>query len=521
MALGMMFALQVIRSDITNPPHPRNAHEMTSTTPSLTPIELCRLLYRHRNLWLLPAVAGAVIAAILSLVLPREWKSTQALIVRPEVAGQPDQRLGKFADLSEMKTVQETVLELARSQSVLTAALTKVGRPADHNGDHWPTLQDVVDLREQLSITPPGGAEFGQTEVFYLSVLHHDRERAALLVDAICEELESCVKQLRNERAKSMTAELAKGVDRAQGELQNAVAELTKYETGVGSDLGELRYLVSPLGGQSELSQQALAIEAELRANQADQRQSETLRQVLLAAQSDPNQLVTTPLALLISQPALERLKTGLIDSQLATANLLGSRSSAHPLVAAARDTQAEIQTELHRELPLAIAGVEMDLDVQKQREAALRSQLAGIKQRVARLAESRASYATLAASVENQTRLVETARKQLADAHAQQAGASSVSLLARIDNVETDVRPVGPGRAVITSAGGLLGLIAGFGLVFLFYGPQPLSADSPTPSISVLKPVRPTEPFGLQRPVSIAEAIRRVTPARRRSMAS
>lgn len=496
---------------------------MNSTLPSLTPAELCRLLHRHRKLWLLPAVAGAAIAAILSFALPRQWKSTQALIVRPEVAGQPDQRLGKFADLSEMKTVQETVLELARSQSVLKAALTKVGRPADQTGIHWPTLEDVVDLREQLTITPPGGAEFGQTEVFYLSVLHHDRQRASRLVDAVCQELEASVKQLRNDRAKSMTAELAKGVDRAQGELQNAVRVLTKYETAIGSDLAELRYLVSPLGGQSELAQQALAIEAELRGNQAEQRQSTKLRQLLSAAQKDPKQLITTPSALLVSQPALERLKTGLIDSQLATASLMGSRSSAHPMVAAALETQAQIQAELHSELPLAISGVDIEIDIQRSRETTLKTQLAGIKQKVAGLAESRASYGMLVASVENQTRLVDAARKQLADAHAQQAGASSASLIARIDEVETDVRPAGLGRATVTAAGGLCGLIFGLGVIFLVYGPQPLSAESSLVRADVPQQLRPapTAPFGLQRPVSITEAIRRATPARKRSLAS
>jgi uncharacterized protein involved in exopolysaccharide biosynthesis len=483
---------------------------MNPTTPSLTPAELVQLFRRRRKWWLLPALFGAVIAALLTLVLPRQWKSTQALIVRPEVAGQPEQRLGKFADLSEMKTLQETVLELARSQGVLESALAKVGPPDDHTAEHWPTSQDIVDLREQLRITPPGGAEFGQTEVFYLSVRDSDRARSAQLAAAVCDELLDRVKQLRNDRAQSMTTELAKGLDRAHAELQTAVEKLTEYETSIGPDLAELRYLISPIGGQSELSQQALGIEEELRTNAAEQRQSEKLRQVLLAAQKDPKQLITTPSALLTSQPSLERLKAGLIDSQLTTASLLGSRSAAHPLVAAAKDTQSQIQTALHHELPLAIAGVETEIDIQKQRETTLKDQLVSVKQRVAKLAESRASYAALAASVENQTRLVDTARKQLADAQAQQAGASSVSLVALIDGVETDINPVGLSRATITAAGGISGLFFGLGLLFMLHGPQPESPARMAMRTENKTRKRPTQPFGWQKPVSIAEAIRR-----------
>ena len=87
-------------------------------------------------------------------------------------------------------------------------------------------------------------------------------------------------------------------------------------------------------------------------------------------------------------------------------------------------------------------------------------------------LAEARAKYANLVSSVDNHTKLVEAARKNLADARARQAGALSSSVIGRIDGVEAGVRPVGPGPATITAAGGVGGLILGFGLVFLFASP-------------------------------------------------
>jgi hypothetical protein len=80
----------------------------------------------------------------------------------------------------------------------------------------------------------------------------------------------------------------------------------------------------------------------------------------------------------------------------------------------------------------------------------------------------------------------VEAARKNLADARARQAGALSASVINRIDDVETGVHPLGPGRKAITLAGGIGGLLFGFGLVFLFGTPNPprqpaLSAAAPT----------------------------------------
>ena len=111
-----------------------------------------------------PSLAGAY-----TLVAPRQWRATQALIIRPEAASVSEERLGKFSDLSEMKTLQETILELAKSQSVVQATLREVGPPSNRGRPaQWPTPLDVEDFRDDIDMRPPGGAEFGKTEVFYL-----------------------------------------------------------------------------------------------------------------------------------------------------------------------------------------------------------------------------------------------------------------------------------------------------------------------------------------------------------------
>ena len=58
---------------------------------------------------------------------------------------------------------------------------------------------------------------------------------------------------------------------------------------------------------------------------------------MLPAAQKDPDKIVTVRDMRLASQPALRRLKDGLVDAQLATARLRGTRSEDHPRVAAER----------------------------------------------------------------------------------------------------------------------------------------------------------------------------------------
>ena len=101
--------------------------EPTSST-SLSPQDLVRLVWTQRKLWLATTVVCGVLAAAFSLVMQRYWDASQGLVVRQETAGSAAARPGKFADLYEMKTMQETILELAKSQQVVSATLEAVDR---------------------------------------------------------------------------------------------------------------------------------------------------------------------------------------------------------------------------------------------------------------------------------------------------------------------------------------------------------------------------------------------------------
>lgn len=477
---------------------------------AVTPADVLRTLRRHRKLIVYPAVAGLMLAAAYALVAPRNWRATQALIVRAEAAGLPADRLGKFSDLSEMKTLQETILELAKSQSVITATLERVGRPRRHlSASAWPTITDVDEFRDRIKITPPGGAEFGKTEVFYLSVLDTKRSRGKQLVAALCDVLEHRMQELRDDRAGSMIAELENGVELANGDLQAELTKLSAMETEIGSDLSELRALVSDVGGTSEVSQQLRDIETEVRQNAAERRASRKLIALLKAAQANPKKLAAMPNKLLESQPALAQLKQALVDAQVNSAAVLGLRTKDHPLAQAALDAERRVHDRLEQEFAAAIRGLEFDVQLRNERERELTERQAAGRDRLARLAAVRAEYSNLVASVDDHTQLVEDARRSLADARARQAGARSASVISRIDGVEAGVRPDGLGRTTTVAAGGMGGLLVGLGLVFLVANPVP-AEETPVADPQVA-PQEADVPFGMFRGMSLAEAIRKV----------
>jgi uncharacterized protein involved in exopolysaccharide biosynthesis len=223
----------------------------------------------------------------------------------------------------------------------------------------------------------------------------------------------------------------------------------------------------------SDLRRKLTQIDTELRESHTTQQTNQELLDLLRQARLDPEQFLATPNKLLESQPALRRLKEGLVDAELRTANLLGTMTENHPLVANARWMQQEVRGRLHGEIDVALRGVELDLRLADSRRQMLLDQAADARRRLDRLAGMRADYSLLAAQVRQRTALVEEAQKDLADARACQAGAVA-SLISPLDAPELGSRPVGPGNLVILLAGIGGGLLLGLGLVYLTVQPAP-----------------------------------------------
>jgi polysaccharide biosynthesis transport protein len=395
------------------------------------------------------------------------------LMVRDEAIGAAA-RPGKFQQPDEMKTVQETILELARSRTVLSAALAEVGPDSQHTSTaNWPTDAAIAALQSVVKLTPPKGAEFGKTEVFYLNVQAETRPRAIALAAAICKQLQARSQELRDQKAQSLIVELTKTVDLAQADLTFTTAELTNIETRVGADLGELRVLNEVGGGDSPLRRSINEMDQELRqAHQAIDANQELLSMLNLS-KADTKSLVAAPNRLLEAQPVLRRLKDGLVDAQLRTAQLSGNLTDQHPSVMTAKIAEQEIESHVRGEINSAIAGVQAELRLSQERAELLESQLNSARQRLAKLAEMRAQYANVLAERNQRADIVKTAEQQLAEARASQAAARTASLIAAIDTPVGGDYPVGPSKAVLVLGGLLSGFVLGLGIVFLTVQPS------------------------------------------------
>ncbi len=113
--------------------------------------------------------------------------------------------------------------------------------------------RDIIDARKHVKLIPPKGAEFGKTEVFYLTVRAEDHDRAVALNEAIFKQLGTQFQQLRDAKAQSMIDELTKTVRLAKNDLDVATGALATIENGLGSDLAELRAMQDVASSDSAL----------------------------------------------------------------------------------------------------------------------------------------------------------------------------------------------------------------------------------------------------------------------------
>ncbi len=256
----------------------------------------------------------------------------------------------------------------------------------------------------------------------------------------------------------SVIDEMTNTVALAQNDLTRSTAALTLVEQQAGRDLAELRTLNESPSSDSALRRMANELEAELRTYRALVSSNQELLGLLEAAQDEPGRLLASPGRLLEAQPALRRLKDGLVDAQLRTAALLGTMSPEHPAAKAALAGEQEISAHLREEIGIAIKGLQIDLRLAQERVAALEGNREDLQNRLLQLANVRAEYGNLVAATKHRSDILKTAQQELSEAQAGQAAARTSSLITLIDQPDTGSRPTGPGRTTIVLAGFLAG---------------------------------------------------------------
>jgi uncharacterized protein involved in exopolysaccharide biosynthesis len=267
---------------------------------------------------------------------------------------------------------------------------------------------------------------------------------------------------------------LNKAVDAAQASLSEIAKQIEQFEFGLGSSLGDLRNLVEPTSGDNQLYKNLNQINTELRAAEVNLETVRLQRTLLQTALDGGEPVVATPNELFDLQPALRRIKEGLIDGQLQLAELRGDYHDNHPKVVQAIEAVEGMKQTFREELDVAIRGLDDQIRLIEANVAQLTSLATEANVRLQKLTELRVVYDQLNEEFKRRDAVLRDAQTAVAQAQSIRDASQSVDLLTRVNEVQVASRPEGMSKRALVGSTTLLGLFIGLGLVVLLHGPQP-----------------------------------------------
>lgn len=382
-----------------------------------------------------------------------------------------------------MKTAQETILHIAREPAVIRQALESIGPPPG-KPDNWlegeSGIEIVEDTRDAISIVAPNGAEFGKTEVIVLQVKAQSRERAGQLVTALLDATEANLREMRARRLESMELELKESLDLAEEDYKLFANQLKELEQEIGTDLPTLLNMINDSNASNDFQ---ISLENLRTAKRTAQAQLDVTVQHLnglRASLDSPESLVATPNELLEAQPALRRLKEGLIDLQLELSEASGLFHDAHPSIAKAKFAIGEAKRQIHEELRVAIRGLESQQAIQQKQIQRLVDEEKQQQERLVRLTNNRAIYATLVSQAKTRNAEHAKTRAEYSEIKSLGEAAKTVNLMTRLEEPFVSSKPLGLGRTSILGSGMFGGILIGLGLVLFFSAPSSLPVIEP-----------------------------------------
>ncbi|WP_442506586.1 hypothetical protein SH528x_005437 [Novipirellula sp. SH528] len=419
-------------------------------------------------LWMGATVMFAFVGVCFALFSSDIYSARLPLVVRNEATSSLE-RLGRFSSQTELKSAQETILEMTQNPEVVAGALRQIGPPSGTADPTWPP-SDVVDriAKDAVNLLAPQGSEFGSTEVVYLQVKAKNQQRSVDFCRAMFDNLTFHLRNIRKVRADSVISELNQARDLAQQNLDAASARMRVYEVKFAADLGELRNLNDAIAGDGTNRRTLEETVRELQIAELDLEKLNSLRELLVAGSENPDHLLASGSDLLSLQPSLLRLKDGLIDAQIRSSELAANRTEDHPALQNAKATELEIRSRMRDEAAVAVMAMQPTLAQENERVLRLKERRDQLTLRLEALAAARTDYSNVDAEVDHRTTLLETAQQALTEAQASRNAALSTNLVAELGPPQVSEKPIGPGGTLVTLGSASAGLLFGLGAVFL-----------------------------------------------------
>ena len=426
-------------------------------------------LIRRKGMLAAAALAGALLGWLVSLPRQPVYQArvsleVQATNVDPLAGGAP--KSSRPASRSAAEFYIATQADLLRSRALLTRVADKLGDtgisipaagfrppdwlprgfaewvsgPAGRNESESPGIEG---LSNRYRIEP--SRRSGLVEIVSE---WPEAETAARFANLLAAEFIRLDAEVRRQKTAQTEEWLTRQLDKLRGRLEGAEEELRRYARETG--------LMFTSSDGSVAEQRLSQLQAELSRAQADRIQKQSRYE--MARESAPGRLTE------MLEPASYQMERSALERQLA--RLTTAYKPAHRKVREARAELEALKAAIAAERDERLDQMRNEFEVERGREGMLETDYGRQARLVSEQAGKSVHYNILHREVDTYRRLYERLLGRVGEAGLRTA--TSVGNIRVVDRAAPATAPIRPDRVMNASLGGVFGLLAGIGLIFV-----------------------------------------------------
>jgi chain length determinant protein EpsF len=405
-------------------------------------------------------LATVVVAAAVSVLLPKSYKASVALLVDAKDEQSLNNALRPLVLPQERLSYLQTQADILASRKVARKVVEdlKLAQGAKAQEDFAKIAKGGESIEDWLAegLLKSLKVETSQSSVIQASFTARDPRRAAQVANAFAKAYADTMLELRVGPTREAAVWFDEQLKSLRANLENAQARLTNYHQREGIVSSDERYDVenTRLATLSEEATQAQgkALEWESRAGQARK---------YVAQGRSPERLPDV-----LDSSFVQKLKSDLLHGEAKLQQMSMQYGINHPEYQRQQSENRSLRERLDAEMKTIVEGMEGSVRLSRQRESELARAVAAQRSRLLRLKENRNEFTVLKSNVASAERAYDTAMQRfVANQVDSRASQANVTVL------NPAVVPSSPSQPkvllnVILSV--VVGTMLGLGVVFL-----------------------------------------------------
>lgn len=316
-------------------------------------------------------------------------------------------------------------------------------------------------IRKNLSVTPPRGANFKESSVFYISYIDTDPRKSAEIANAICNAYLEGYNEITKENSAFSYSFFKEQTERLYQEMIEAEKKLRDYEKENSEDLVGLLNLDAARGTNLEVGPSALLTQFTGRYYELQEKLS-GLRVTIEALENEynNNSNPAIPKDMQVVGHAITTFKNKVAQLEIQVNELRSQFTEQFP---ALKQTEREIKlniNSLREELARSIRAQKITAEGISAQIVELERVIEALKDRIKRTASKRATYEQLRQQYQLAKDTYVKARDQLEQARIASSLNQAYQALTYVDAPNVPLEPFKPNRPVVTALGFFAGLL-------------------------------------------------------------